>query len=137
MKFFKITPFFMFILIIYNVIVFIIQGETQNVLNADLFNMQLISGSVFTLSINDLLIILGVIALYIEIFKSTRASSFSVIEHAFSMLVFVAFLIEFIVVRKAGNAGFLILTLMSLLDVIAGFTVSISTARREFPLIRE
>ena len=137
MKFFKTTPFFLFILILYNVILFTIQGETQNVLNADLFNMPLISGSLVALSINDLLIILGVFALYIEIFKSTRASAFSVIEHAFSMLVFVAFLIEFIVVRKAGNAGFLILTLMSLLDVIAGFTVSISTARREFPLIRE
>jgi hypothetical protein len=137
MKFFKITPFFLFILILYNVIVFIIQGETQNVLNADLFNLQLISGSLVALSINDLLIILGVIALYIEILKSTRASSFSVIEHAFSMLVFVAFLIEFIVVRNAGNAAFLILTLMSLLDVIAGFTVSISTARRDFQVIRD
>ncbi len=137
MKLFKITPFFLFILILYNVLAFAIQSETQNVLHADLFNVQLISGSVFVLSINDLLIILGVIALYIEILKSTRASTFSVIEHAFSMLVFVAFLIEFIVVRRAGNAGFLILTLMSLLDVIAGFTVSISTARRDFSVIRE
>ncbi len=137
MKFFKITPSFLFILILYNVILFTVQGETQNVLNADLFNLHLISGSLVALSINDLLIIFGVIALYIEIFKSTRASSFSVIEHAFSMLVFVAFLIEFIVIRNAGNSGFLILTLMSLLDVIAGFTVSISTARREFPVIRE
>lgn len=137
MKFFKITPFFLFIFILYNILVLFIQGETQNVLHAALFDMQLISGSLFVLSINDLLIILGVVALYIEILKSTRASTFSVIEHAFSMLVFVAFLIEFIVVRSAGNASFLILTLMSLLDVIAGFTVSISTARRDFSLIRE
>jgi hypothetical protein len=48
------------------------------------------------------------------------------------MVVFVLFLIEFLVVKDCGTSTFFILGLMSLLDVIAGFTVSIVAARRDF-----
>jgi hypothetical protein len=81
---------------------------------------------------SDLLIILGVIFLYVEIFKSTRTGTTSIIEHGISMGTFLAFLIIFLTVKDAGSSTFLILTLMSLLDVVGGFTVTISTARRDW-----
>ena len=56
----------------------------------------------------------------------------SVIDHALSMAVFVIFLVEFLVVKGCGTSTFFILGLMSLVDVIAGFTVSIAGARRDF-----
>jgi hypothetical protein len=34
--------------------------------------------------------------------------------------------------EQAGTATFLILTTMQLLDVMAGFTITVSTARRDF-----
>ena len=43
----------------------------------------------------------------------------------------VAFLVEFITVERAGNSVFFILMVMALLDVIAGFSVTIFTARRD------
>jgi hypothetical protein len=46
----------------------------------------------------------------------------------------VAHLILFITVKEAGSASFLILTLMSLLDVLAGFLVSLASARRDIQL---
>jgi hypothetical protein len=52
------------------------------------------------------------------------------------MLVFVIFLIEYITVKPLGTASFLILTIMSMTDVIAGFTVSISAARRDITVER-
>jgi hypothetical protein len=48
----------------------------------------------------------------------------------------VLFLVEFIVAPGAGTATFLLLTLMALLDVIAGFSISIFAARRDFAIDR-
>lgn len=137
MKIFKYIPFFFFLLIIYNILAFSGGTGEQSVLEGTTFRVNLISGATLILDVNDILIILGVIALYIEIFKSTRTSVFSTVDHSLSMLVFVIFLVEFIVVENAGTSSFLILTLMSLFDVIAGFTVTLSAARRDLSIIHE
>jgi hypothetical protein len=41
------------------------------------------------------------------------------------------FLVEFIVVPAAGTAVFALLGLMSLIDVMAGYAISIAVARRD------
>jgi hypothetical protein len=74
---------------------------------------------------------------YIEIFKATRPNNFSILDHVFSLLVFIAFLIEFIAFPQAGNSTFFLITLMAFIDVVAGFTVTISTARRDIGLDRQ
>ena len=63
--------------------------------------------------------------------KATRSSQASAIEHALSALVFAGYLIEFLLVKSAGTGVFLVLTLMSFLDLIAGFTVTLGAARRD------
>lgn len=125
-------PVFAFLLVAYNLAAFSGSSDMQTFLTAELLSFQLISGALFALRVQDLLIVLGVIALYIEILKSTKTSRWSVIDHALSMVVFVIFLVEFIVFHPFGTSTFFILTLMAMLDVIAGFTVTISAARRDF-----
>jgi hypothetical protein len=49
----------------------------------------------------------------------------------FSVLVFVAYLVEFLVVQPAATSLFFILMAISLIDVIAGFSISITGARRD------
>jgi hypothetical protein len=68
--------------------------------------------------------------------KATRTGTASVIEHSLSVLVFVAFLVEFIVVPGAGTPTFMILTVMAFLDVVAGFSISIFAARRDLAIDR-
>lgn len=92
------------------------------------------SGATLNLTWNIIFIIAGISILYIEILKSTRANYQALIDHLLSLVVFVIFLIEFIVLREMGSATFLILTLLSLVDVIAGFTVSLSAARRDISI---
>jgi hypothetical protein len=48
-----------------------------------------------------------------------------------SMVVFVAFLIEFLLVGAAASSVFFLLGVMSLIDVVAGFSVSITSAGRD------
>jgi len=98
---------------------------------APLFGMTLPSGETWLPSTGDLLVIIGVGLLYLELFKATRTSVESIFEHILSLLVFLAFLIQFIVYPPAANSTCVILMLISLLDVIGGFTISISTARRD------
>ena len=95
-------------------------------------NIPLISGATWRPLPADILLLIAVFVLYVELFKSTRTSVSSIVEHVLSMFVFIAFLVEFLVVEACGTSTFLIVTLLSLIDVIGGFTITISTARRDF-----
>lgn len=121
------TPLLALIVIAYNVIVFLTGPE----LSAPLLNQAMPSGAVWALTVGDLLVAIGLVFLYVEILKSTRATVASVVDHALSMAVFVVCLLEFVLVARCATGTFFLITLLTLFDVISGFTVSISTARRD------
>ena len=80
------------------------------------------------------LIFVGVLILYVELFKSTQTGQTSIVDHTLSTFVFIAYFSAFLSQGWANNDVFLIIMAMSLLDVIAGFTITIATARRDFSL---
>ena len=121
------TPLLLFVFLAYNAVVLLGSGN----LDAALLQVNLLSGTTWPLTTADLLLTLALIALGGEIIKSTRSSNASIIDHALSMLVFVAFLLEFIAWQPAGTSTFFLMTLMAFIDVLAGFTVTISSARRD------
>lgn len=82
----------------------------------------------------DLLVGIGIVLLFVEILKATRVSRTSIVDHMLSTVVFIIFLVELIVVAGAGTAPFMLLTLISLIDLIAGFTISIAAARRDLAI---
>ena len=47
------------------------------------------------------------------------------------MVLFVVFLVEFLLVKDAATQIFFILMMITFIDVIAGFTVSIKSAGRD------
>ena len=123
-------PLFFYILIAANVIM--LSGPIdQSMINIILFEFDLPSQRRIIMTVSDAFILASVFFLYIETFKATRTSVISIIDHALSLLVFVIFLIEFLVVPRLGNTTFLIMTTASLMDVVMGFTVTISTAKRD------
>ncbi|HRY26439.1 MAG: hypothetical protein H6852_09650 [Geminicoccaceae bacterium] len=97
-------------------------------------SLPLVSGATLELTMGDLLVLAGLVLLYIEIFKATRTSTASIVDHLLSMALFVVCLVEVIVLPGFGTATFVILTLMTAIDVVAGFTVTISGARRDIGL---
>lgn len=80
----------------------------------------------------DILIILSMGFFFIEILKSTSTGSSTIANHAVSMLVFIVCLIEFLLLKNFQTSVFFILTVMTLLDVLAGVVVTIISARRDF-----
>lgn len=100
-------------------------------LQTALLQVGMLSGAVWTLTLGDLFILIGLVFFFLELLKSTRNSSGSLINHMLSLLVFVAFLIEFLAVRDAATQVFFILLVIAFIDVIGGFAVSIRSASRD------
>ena len=124
-------PLFFYVLIAANMIMLPGSPE-ESMLNVILFDFQLPSSRIISMTVSDAFILTSIFFLYVETFKATRTSVISIIDHALSLLVFVFFLIELLVVPQLGNVTFLIMTTAALMDVVMGFTVTISTAKRDF-----
>ena len=103
-------------------------------MNVVLGDFALPSGRVVYLTVADGLLLGGVVCLWLEVLKATRTGTASIVDHALSLVVAVVYLVEFMVVERAGNSTFMILTVMTFVDVVSGFTVSISAARRDLAI---
>jgi hypothetical protein len=104
-------------------------------LGRPMLSVTLPSGTAWTLSTAQLLLVLGLVALYFEILKSTRASQ--IIDHVLSLAGFIISLVAFLLATRLGTSDFLLLLLMQLIDVIAGFSVSLTAARRDITYVDE
>lgn len=102
--------------------------------NAPHGSLTLPSGQVLSISYGGILIVAGLILNAVEIMKSTRSGAWGVIDHALSMALFVVCLIEFLLLPAMGTQTFLILTIMTFVDIVAGFAVSMASARRDITL---
>lgn len=115
--------------VVYNIqIVF---GGGIDVWAEEIISLPLISGQTWVMNMGDLMITLGLILLFFEVIKSTRVGASTIIDHLLSTFVFIAFLVEFLVVPSAAHSVFFILMMIALLDVLAGFSISIRAATRD------
>jgi hypothetical protein len=96
-----------------------------------LFSTNMMSGGVWSMTLGDLMVLIGLFFLFVEIMKSTRTSTASVVDHLLSTFVLVAFVVEFLLVAGAAHSVFFALMLIALVDVLAGFSVSIRAAGRD------
>lgn len=106
-------------------------GTTGDPFATGIFSVTMMSGGVWTMTAGELLVVIALVLLFIEMMKSTRTSSASIVDHLLSTFVFVAFLVEFLLVRGAAHPIFFTLMVITLIDVLAGFSVSIRSAGRD------
>jgi hypothetical protein len=121
------VPMMAVLFIIYNVLALI--GVATALDTTPLFTLPMMSGAKVPFTGGALMVTIGLILLYIEILKSTRATQEQMLEQTFSMGLFVVFLVEFLLVKAAGTTTFLMLMIIQLLDVMAGFTVTVASKR--------
>ncbi|MEL6568557.1 MAG: hypothetical protein AAFQ22_09075 [Pseudomonadota bacterium] len=101
-------------------------------LNSGALTLNMISGVEWKLTNGDLLILFALALLFLEILKSTSTGTATIMNHAISMILFIACLILFLLSQNFATSTFFILTVMTLLDVLAGVVVTIVSARRDF-----
>ena len=126
-----IPPLLIIPFLIYNAFAFTAYGGGPAGWATQLFSVPMVSGTVWALTSGDVLLVVGLICLFFEVIKSTNTGRSSVIEHMASTALFVVFLIEFLLVGGAASSVFFILMIMALVDVVAGFTISITGAGRD------
>lgn len=117
--------------IAYNLAVLGFQGEGSDVWSNVILGIPMLSGVTWSMTLGDLMITFALLLLFFEIMKSTRIGAHSIIDHLLSTFVFIAYLVEFLLVGAAAHAVFFILMVITLVDVIAGFSVSIRSASRD------
>lgn len=99
-----------------------------------LFTVAMTSGSPWPVSLSDLLLAGALVVLFIELLKSTTSRRIAIINHSLSMILFIVCLVEFLLAPAFATSTFFLLTVMVLLDVLAGFIVTIVAARRDIDL---
>lgn len=104
--------------------------------DADAFSVSLPSGAMMTLRGGDVFVLMGLVALFFEMLKAARAGRGAVLDHMLSTALFVVALLALLLLDYCATGSFFLLTVMALVDVVAGFSISIFAARRDFSVDR-
>jgi hypothetical protein len=138
---FRLFPLLIITVIIYNL--FALGGgvighyDIQDLLSIKhSVSIHMFSGDTWNFSFGDLLVLVSLLLLFVEVVKATRTTANEIINHALSMLVFVVALIEFITLKGFATSPFFFIMVMTLFDVIAGYTISIVAAEHDLGLGR-
>jgi hypothetical protein len=93
--------------------------------------MRTAPGGLWPVSLADLLLAAALIVMFIELVKASHDRRVAVINHALSVVLFVGCLAEMLLCAAFATSTFFLITLMVLLDVLAGFIVTIAAVRGE------
>ncbi len=134
----KVLPLLAIAVILYNFVAFggglFGAHDIQGMLGGVLFTVPVISGDEWKFSGSDFFILLALVLLFIEIIKSTRTTARQLINHGLSMIVFIIALMEFITLKGFATSAYFFVTAMTLVDVIAGYTISVVAAEHDLGL---
>ena len=125
-----VPPLLLVPLLIYNAVA-LFTGMTPAVWTTQLVTIPMVSGEQWTLTAGDLMLVIGLACLFFEMLKSTNSGRSSIVEHMLSTAVFIAFLVEFLLVGFCASSVFFLLMIMAVVDVVAGFSISITSAGRD------
>ena len=113
---------------IYNIIAFLMPGVSWT---GTLTSVHMMSGGDWTMSAGDMLVALSIVLLFGEMMKSTRIGIRSVVDHGLSLVVFLAIMAEFLLVKQAATSTFFLLLVISLIDVMGGFAITLRSGQRD------
>jgi hypothetical protein len=113
---------------IYNIIAFLMPGVTWT---GVVSTVHMVSGADWTMSVGDILIALAILLLCGEVLKSTRIGIRTVVDHALSLILFLGMLVEFLLVKQAATATFFLLLVVSFIEVLSGFAITLRSAQRD------
>ena len=140
MRIFTIFPLLVIPVAIYNVIAlsgseFATPEAVRDRMNEVFMHVQMASDALWSITPGYALIALTVLLLFFELLKSTGFGRAAIINHAFSMVLFIVCLVEFLMFPAFATSVFFLIMMMCLLDVMAGFMVTIASARRDFGVV--
>ena len=106
-------------------------GGADAILRDPMFSIPMASGTSWNVGVGDLILLLSLILLFFELLKSTSSQKVAIVNHALSMILFVVVLVEFLLIKGFATSTFFLIVTMVMLDVLAGFIVTIISARKD------
>jgi hypothetical protein len=100
-------------------------------LSTPLVNLHMVSRAAWPISLSDILLTGSLLILFAELLKSAGSRRIALINQSMSGLLFVVCLVEFLLFPAFATSTFFLISLMVLLDVTAGFIVTLVASRRE------
>lgn len=131
MRFIISIPMLAIVIAAYNVL-----GLSNSMMQSEsiLYDTVLPSGEEIYFNVGHLFVLAGLLALFLEILKAARLTNATIVDHMLSTATFIVALVEFLLVPFCATVTFFLLTAMTLIDVVAGFSVSIFSARRDYSI---
>jgi hypothetical protein len=120
-------PLLLIPLAICNIIVFLMPGLS---LSAPLITLPLLSGASWPVTLSDVLLAFGVVLLLLEVMKARHPGAKYFTDHFLSLLVFGGAAAEFLLLPQFGTSTFFLLTLIALVDFLAGLALRARRPRR-------
>lgn len=135
----RVFPLLLLPVILYNLIALgggvILHNDIQDMLSYNhALTITMFSGDPWRFSFGDFLVLVALALLFVEVVKATRTTKHEIINHGLSLVTFVVALVEFIVLKGFATTPFFFITVMTLFDVVAGYTISIIAAEHDLGL---
>jgi hypothetical protein len=127
----RLLPLTIFPLLAYNILAFTLAGaEAGQWFTAPRFTVPLPLGGLWAVSVGDILLFATLGILFLELLKSTSTATTVMVDHMLATVVFIVCMIQFLVTYRCGNSVFFAILIASLIDVVAGFSISMRVASR-------
>jgi hypothetical protein len=141
MAYFGYVPLIGIVVLIYNFIAFggqVLGAHDVNAMDGELsrlvFSIPMVSKELWRVTISDLLLLGGLVTLFQEVLRATSINKVALVNHSLSMALFVICLVEFLILQGFATSTFFLILCMTLIDVIAGFSISVIAARRDISI---
>ena len=123
-----VTPLMIAPVIVYNLFALILPGGLKSRvayehLTQPLLRLTTGGGGEWPVSTGDLILAAALVVLFLELVKSTTSRRLTLVNHGLSMLLFAICLAEMLLAPACATSTYFLITLMILLDVLAGFMV--------------
>jgi hypothetical protein len=132
---FRIFPLLLIPIVIYAIVAggngLVGHDVMEAFLRKTLVPFHMFSGDQWDFAVGDLFILLGLGMLFMEVIKATRTTRRELLNHGLSAVVFVIALILFITTRGFSTSVFFFITVMTAIDVVGGYTISIVAAEHD------
>jgi hypothetical protein len=113
-------PLLLIPLAIYNIVVFLMPDLS---LAEPVVKLTLMSGVVWSVTLTDILLALGILMLMFEVIKGARPGAKYLMDHLLALIVFGAAAAEFVLWPKFGTSTYFLLALLALADFLSGIAL--------------
>jgi hypothetical protein len=115
---------------LYNMVAFLLNMPFSDAL----FSIPLPSRTKLPVTLGDALVVISILLLYVEFLKAARFGSKTVMDHVLALILLAGMASEFALVPKAQTSAFLFMTVLALVDLLAGVSVGARGRPRDIVL---